>query len=122
MLCKKEFFGSKNYKTKEKYNANELIIANFRKVSNTIDSFTPMTETTEQKYIFEKLCENGKIKYREVFTGFIANDKSGYFNIPYVVNSISYVELYPEYKDFEIPKLGLIWIQNDINHSKKKFN
>lgn len=56
MLCKKYFFGNKNYKTKEKYNANELIIANFRKVSNTIDSFTPMTETTEQKYIFEKLC------------------------------------------------------------------
>ena len=40
--------------------------------------------------------ENGEVKYREVFTGFIATDKEDYFNLPYIVNPTPYVEFCPE--------------------------
>ena len=114
-------FGSKNYKMKENYAANDLIVANFQRISSDFaESFTPIVETTEQKYLFGKIVENNKTKYREIFTGFIANDEREYLDLPYVVNPKSYVDICPENKGSIIPKLCLIWILNEINHSKKK--
>ena len=67
-------FKSDNYKMKENYNSNDLVVANLEYVSNSGMSYSPLVEQT-QKYIFEEIEEDGKKRYREVFTGFIADDK-----------------------------------------------
>ena len=66
-----------------------------------------MIETTKQKYIFEITNIEGNIRYREIFTGFIADVEEHYFDLPYVVNIKSLNEEIPTVAK-NIPKYGLL--------------
>lgn len=114
-------FGDKGYKMKKSYNADKLVVANFGRISSTRTDFGPMIETTELKYIFEPIIDNKKnIKYREIFTGFIANVDEHTFDLPYVVIPTPFTDYFPETIGTKIPKLSLIWAQNDLNYTKKQ--
>lgn len=116
-------FGDKNYKMKDSYHADDLVVANLKRVSNQVTyASTPMQETTEQKYIFEVVYLENEIRYREIFTGFLAKDKVEYFELPYVEDYQPFTDFIPEAKGSEIPKLSLIWALNDINYSNDKAN
>ena len=116
--------GDTFYKMKDKYDANNLVVANFGRISDekNLDylNLGPMYEETEQKYIFESFIEDNKIKYREIFTGFIANDKEEYFLLPFVVNPEPFVNYFPNTLGKKIPKLCFLWMVNDINFCKEK--
>ena len=83
-------FKSENYQMKDNYNADNLVVANLEYISSEATPYGPMVKKTTQKYIFEILNENGKTRYREIFTGFIADcEESHYFDLPYAVNIIT---------------------------------
>lgn len=116
---------------KDRYNTKDLFVANLQRVSSAITEYGPMIETTDQKYIFEKIVVNNNIEYREVFTGFTTKDendtvKNGcdfkYFDLPYVYEPQPFTDYFPETIGITIPKLSLIWALNDINYSKNKSN
>ena len=78
-------FKSENYKMSDSYQSDNLIAANLEYISSEPTTYGPMVKSTEQKYIFEVINDNGKIRYREIFTRFIADDnESCYFDLPYV--------------------------------------
>ena len=117
-------FKSENYQMKDNYNSANLIVANLEYISSEPTPYGPMVKQTEQKYIFEMLNEDGKIRYREVFTGFIADaDESHYFDLPYVVNIVSLKEKVVSVGN-NVPKYGLLLILNEVNtnriHKKTK--
>ncbi len=120
-------FGDKNYSMKEKYYADELFVANFKRISSALTNYGPVIETTTQKFIFEKLNLNNTVKYREIFTGFITDcvdetHKNGvnfkYFDIPYVYEPQKFTDYFPEATGLVVPKLSLIWTLNDLNYAK----
>jgi len=124
----KNEFGDKNYKMKEYYEADNLIVAKLQIISGDYIEDGPMIETTEQKYIFEIIREKQKIRYREIFTGFITdniddtkenNINFHYFNLPYVYKPEKFTDYFPQTKGELIPKLSFLWILNDLNYSKK---
>lgn len=106
------------YQMKKVYNANELVIANLTRISDTVSDYGPLVKTTKQKYIFE-IIEDVIPKYREVFTGIIFDTKYQYFNLPYVTNLMPFTELFPEKADMVFPKASLIWLQNDVNYPQQ---
>ena len=123
MSKKKLNFQEKNYKMKKEYDADKLLVGNLETIASySIDECGPMVKTTKQKYIFE-LKNDGK--YREVFTGFLAentnNSENGisfkYFNLPYVNNIEPFTKYFPEYIGKTIPKLAFITIMDDLNFS-----
>lgn len=113
-------FGDKNYFMKDSYQADNLVVAELRRLANDFDfeELSVAVITTEQKYLFEIVWEDGKMKYREVFTGFIAEDKAKYFGLPYVGNPRPLVEVLPELEHSDLSKLNLIMVSNDINNAK----
>lgn len=120
---------NENYVMKEKYHADKLVVANLQRISSLDTPFGPMIETTEQKYIFEIIECDKNIKYREIFTGFITEcvddtTKNGidfkYFDLPYVYKPIRFTDYVPETIGMKLPKLSLIWAQNDINYAKNQ--
>lgn len=127
-MSKKNQFGNKKYRMKDHYYADNLIVARLQRVS----SLNLTVETTNQKYIFEPIYDKETIKYREVFTGFMtekidvsykietASIEYKYLNIPYVYELEKFTNYFPELKGKIIPKLSLIWFQNDINYCKDK--
>lgn len=113
-------FGDNNYQMKDKYEANSLVVANLEIISNEITDFgSPKIETTKQKYIFEIIDDNNIVRYREIFTGFIADEKTKYFMLPYVTNIKPFTDYFLKTTNEIIPKLSLIWAQNDINFPKQ---
>ena len=116
--CNSLNFESENYEMKDSYNSDNLIVANLEYISNEATSYGPMVKQTEQEYIFEILNENGKMRYREVFTGFIADaDESHFFYLPYVVNVVSLREQVASVGN-TIPKYGLLLLLNEVNTKK----
>ena len=117
---KREIFHSKNtsYTMSDNYKTSDLIVGNLEYISNNYNHDGTMAERTSQKYIFEMIIENGKTKYREVFTGYIANTENSYFNIPYIVNIKPLKEEIPSIAN-KIHKYGLLLIINEINIQKK---
>ncbi len=116
---KNNVFGDQNYQMKDKYNADELVIANLERVSDEESDFGIIDEVTKQKYIFEIINENENIRYREIFTGFIADNNVARFYLPYVVNPKPFTDsdYFPETKGKQIPKLAFLWLMNEINHT-----
>lgn len=112
-------FKSDNYKLNDdNYVTNNLVFANLEYISSEPTIYGPMIKQTEQKYIFELLNENGKIRYREIFTGFVADaEESHYFDLPYVVNIVPLKEQVPDVAD-NIPKYGLLLVLNAVNTKK----
>ncbi len=123
-LFKKE---EKEYKMKDVYKADDIFVGCFERISSVIDvddfDFGPNIETTEQKYFFEKIKEDDKIKYREIFTGFVTesmfDSENCYFNFPYICKIEKYVDYFPNTEGKKIPKLSLIWAINDVNCKNK---
>lgn len=115
-------YGDKGYKMKNNYEADKLIVANFERISSKATIHGPMLETTDQKYIFEVVKTKDKIRYREIFTGFIANDEEHTFDIPYVVNPHPFTDYFKETKGTKVPKLSLLWALNDINQTKEQIH
>ena len=113
-------FKSDNYKINDSYKTDDLVVANLEYISSEATPYGPMVKQTEQKYIFEMLNENGKTRYREIFTGFIADaEESHYFDLPYVVNIVSLKEHVPSVAE-NIPKYGLLLVLNEVNKKKLK--
>lgn len=111
-------FTSDNYKMNDSYRADNLVVANLEYISSEATPYGPMVKQTAQKYIFETVNEKGKIRYREIFTGFIADaDESHYFDLPYVVNVVSLKEQVPSTADV-LPKYGLLLVLNEVNTEK----
>ena len=112
-------FKSENYQMKDNYNADNLVVANLEYISSEATPYGPMVKKTNQKYIFEILNENGKTRYREIFTGFIADcEESHYFDLPYAVNIITLKEEVPSVAN-NIPKYGLLLVLNEVNTKNK---
>ena len=112
-------FKSENYQMKDSYNADNLVIASLEYISSEATPYGPMVKKTNQKYIFEILNENGKTRYREIFTGFIADcEESHYFDLPYAVNIITLKEQVPSVAN-NIPKYGLLLVLNEVNTKNK---
>lgn len=112
-------FKSENYQMKDNYNADNLVVANLKYISSEATPYGPMVKKTTQKYIFEILNENGKTRYREIFTGFIADcEESHYFDLPYAVNIITLKEQVPSVAN-NIPKYGLLLVLNEVNTKNK---
>lgn len=112
-------FKSENYQMKDNYNADNLVVANLEYISSEATPYGPMVKKTTQKYIFEILNENGKTRYREIFTGFIADcEESHYFDLPYAVNIITLKEQVPSVAN-NIPKYGLLLVLNEVNTKNK---
>lgn len=112
-------FKSQNYQMKDSYNADNLVVANLEYISSEPTLYGPMAKKTTQKYIFEILNENGKNRYREIFTGFIADsEESHYFDLPYVVNIVALKEQVPSVTN-SIPKYGLLLVLNEVNTENK---
>lgn len=112
-------FKSENYQMKDIYNADNLVVANLEYISSDVTPYGPMVKKTTQKYIFEILNENGKTRYREIFTGFIADcEESHYFDLPYAVNIIKLNEQVPSVAN-NIPKYGLLLVLNEANTENK---
>ena len=112
-------FKSENYQMKDSYNADNLVIASLEYISSEVTPYGPMVKKTNQKYIFEILNENGKTRYREIFTGFIADcEESHYFDLPYAVNIITLKEEVPSVAN-NIPKYGLLLVLNEIKMKNK---
>lgn len=111
-------FETYGYIMPELFNSNNLVVANLEYVSNRVTTNGPMVETTEQKYIFERINENGKERFREIFTGFVAdNGDAKYFNLPYVVSEVPIREVL-DVAD-KIPRYGLLLVLNEINFNKE---
>ena len=107
-------FKSDNYKMSDTYRTDNLVVANLEYIS----PYGPTLVQTTQKYIFEMLNENGKTRYREIFTGFIADaEESYYFNLPYVVNIASLKEQVTSIAN-DLSKYGLLLVLNDVNTEK----
>ena len=108
-------FKENSYIMKDNYITDNLVVANLEYVSNMVTPHGPKVIITEQKYFFEIIEENGKVRYREIFTGFIADlDEKMFFNLPYVVNVISLKEQIPTIAD-NISKYALLLALNEIN-------
>ncbi len=115
-------FKSDNYKINDSYKTDDLVVANLEYISSEATPYGPMVKQTEQKYIFEMLNENGKTRYREIFTGFIADaEESHYFDLPYVVNIVSLKEHVPSVAE-NITKYGLLLVLNEVNTKKLEKN
>ena len=111
-------FKSENYKMKDNYNKDDLVVANLEYVMSAYTDFGPMVKTTKQRYIFEKIEEDGKVRYREVFTGFIADTESAYFDLPYVVN-IKPIDKVLDKVTETLPKYSLLLAIDEINTTQK---
>lgn len=84
-----------------------MFIANLEYILSDKTYDAPMVIQTKQKYIFEKVIMAEKVKYIEVFTGFIADTKSDYFDLPYVVKIKSLMEIVPTIA-YTIHKYGML--------------
>lgn len=113
-LCLK----SEHYKMKETFESDNLVVANLEYISDEVTPYGPMIKRTTQKYLFELINENDKIRYREIFTGFIADSEGNdYFNLPYVVNIVSLKEQEPTIAK-QISKYALLLVLDEINTKK----
>ncbi len=111
-------FETQGYIMPDLFDSDNLVVANLEFVSNRVTTNGPMVETTGQKYIFEKINDNGKIRFREVFTGFVAdNGEAAYFNLPYVVSETPIKEVL-NVAD-KLPKYGLLLVLNEINFNNE---
>ena len=111
-------FSTKNYSMKETYPSSDLVVASLEYVSSEVTPYGPMVETTKQKYFF-RLVEDGEDpKYQELFTGYVTNTESQYFDVPYVVNVKPLTEEIPNVSK-KLHRYGLLLLLNEINTPKK---
>ena len=109
---------SKSYNMEESYLTADIVVGNLEYVSSAYTPHGPMVETTKQKY-FLRLVEDGEDpKYQELFTGYVTNTESQYFDVPYVVNVKPLAEEVPNVSK-KLHRYGLLLLLNEINTPKK---
>ena len=109
---------SKSYNMEESYLTADIVVGNLEYVSSAYTPHGPMVETTKQKYFF-RLVEDGEDpKYQELFTGYVTNTESQYFDVPYVVNVKPLAEEVPNVSK-KLHRYGLLLLLNEINTPKK---
>ena len=109
---------SKSYNMEESYLTADIVVGNLEYVSSAYTPHGPMVETTKQKYFF-RLVEDGEDpKYQELFTGYITNTESQYFDVPYVANVKPLTEEVPNVSK-KLHRYGLLLLLNEINTPKK---
>lgn len=110
---------SDNYKMQDYYKSDNLVIGNLEQISSEVTPYGPMVNKTTQKYIFEKINENGRTRYREIFTGFIfdSNESSHYFDLPYVVNIVPLKDKIPTIME-DFHKYSLLLILDKVNEKR----
>ena len=110
------FIKNENYKMGESYKTDNLVVANLEYVTSKSTINGPVVKTTMQKYIFEIINDQGKTKYREVFTGLIIDSSATQHQIdlPYVTNVFFLKDLIPTVMD-DISKYGLLLVLNIVN-------
>lgn len=111
-------FKTKNYEMSESYESANLVVANLQYISSRYTDYGPMVETTKQKYIFEVITQEEETRYREVFSGFVANDKEEFFDLPYVVNVKPLNETINNVAE-TVPKYGLLLLLDQVNRVQK---
>lgn len=111
-------FKTNNYEMNDSYDTSNLVVGNLEYVSSKYTDFGPMVEKTKQKYIFEKITEEDKTRYREIFTGFVADTESAYFDLPYVVDIVPLKERISNVAE-RVPKYGLLLLIDEINRAVK---
>lgn len=111
-------FKTPNYGMSDSYKTENLVVAKLQYVSSKYTDFGPMVETTKQRYIFEKI-EEDDLRYREVFTGFVAKTSEEFFDLPYVVDIKPLQEVVPSVAE-EVPKYGLLLLIDEVNKQKVK--
>ena len=112
-------FKTPNYGMSDSYKTENLVVAKLQYVSSKYTDFGPMVETTKQRYIFEKIEEDDQLRYREVFTGFVAKTSEEFFDLPYVVDIKPLQEVVPSVAE-EVPKYGLLLLIDEVNKQKVK--
>ena len=109
---------NKKYTMKDNYNVDDLIVGNLEYISSRVTTEGIKDIKTSQKYLFEKVNDNGKTKYREIFTGFIADSKeSGCFDVPWIVNLEPLNECF-QGKDV-LPRYALLLVLDIVNPRKE---
>ena len=107
---------------KDSYTTDTLVIGNLEYISSRVTPGGPMVVKTTQRYLFELLQEDGKIRYREIFTGFKGDsddNKSNYFDLPYVVDIVPLKEQVPSVSDC-VPKYGLLLLLDEVNSKQNE--
>lgn len=112
-------FKTENHSMNDNYNSENLVVANLEYVSSEYTDYGPMVKRTKQRYLFEKVEGEEGVRYREVFTGFVANTQEEYFDLPYAVNIKPLKTLIPTVAE-TIPKYGLLLLVEEINKQKVK--
>ena len=112
-------FKTPNYGMSDSYKTENLVVAKLQYVSSKYTDFGPMVETTKQRYIFEKIEEDDQLRYREVFTGFVAKTSEEFFDLPYVVDIKPLQEVVSSVAE-EVPKYGLLLLIDEVNKQKVK--
>lgn len=112
-------FKTENYVMPDSFLSEKLFVANIEYVSSIRTLYGPTVKMTDQKYVFEKIEEGSKVRYREVFTGFLADTESGYFDLPYVVNIEPLNEVLSNVSA-RVPKYSLLLVINEINRKEEK--
>lgn len=111
-------FKTNNYEMNDSYDTSNLVVGNLEYVSSKYTDFGPMVEKTKQKYIFEKIIEEDKTRYREIFTGFVVDRESAYFDLPYVVDIVPLKERISNVAE-RVPKYGFLLLIDEINRAVK---
>jgi hypothetical protein len=115
------FNKNKKYIMKESFDSNNIVVANLQYISNQVDEncYSPMVITTSQKYLFEVINEKGKNIYREIFTGFIADTETSYFNLPYVINVERLKDVILDVSN-KVTKYSCLLLLDEVNKQKEK--
>ena len=109
---------SKSYNMEESYLTADIVVGNLEYVSSAYTPHGPMVETTKQKYFFRLVEDDEDPKYQELFTGYVTNTESQYFDVPYVVNVKPLTEEIPNVSK-KLHRYGLLLLLNEINTPKK---
>ncbi len=115
---RKLHFYEEGYTMKKEYHADEIIVSQLDYVS-TEDANGPLHYKTSLKYFFEPIEEEGKTRWREIFTGFIADDELTYFDLPYLSKEKeTLTDYFEELEGVTLPNLSLLLYLNKVNEKK----
>lgn len=99
------------------YDCNLLYVGKLIREIKTDDYRQLSVEITNQFYLFEKIIDGDVTRYKEVFTGFIVNEKKD--EIGSITSVYKLIDCIPEVANKKYNKIDLMWIQNDINYIKE---
>ena len=106
------------YETKAYYSADELIIGGFVYANQDFVEGIVM----EQRYLFERILVGSVVKYIEIFSGLIVDEKRIEFGRSHINDAQCFVDIFPLSKGEEISKDDLKLYLEGINYKYNKNN